>query len=37
MHMVGVTGSLKDGVSLQTIAEADAFEDCNEDTGLTDD
>jgi hypothetical protein len=37
MHMVGVTGSLKDGVSLQTITEAGVFEDCNEDTGLTDD
>jgi len=36
MHMVGVTGALQDGVSLQIIAEADSFDDCIEDTGLTD-
>jgi len=33
MHMVGVTGALQDGVSLQVIAEADSFEDCIEDSG----
>ncbi len=37
MHMEGVTGTLQDGVSLQVISEANSFEECTLDTGLTDD
>ncbi len=33
MHMVGVTGSLRDGVSVDAISEADSFDECIEDTG----
>jgi hypothetical protein len=36
MHMVGVTGSLRTGVTVQTIAEADSFDDCMTDTGIAD-
>ncbi len=37
MHIVGLTGALQDGVSLQVIADADSFEDCIEDTGTSED
>jgi hypothetical protein len=35
--VMGVDGSLQDGVNLQAIAQADAFEDCIEGTGHIDD
>ena len=36
MHMEGVTGAVRDGVNLQVISEANSFEDCIIDTGLSD-
>ena len=36
MHMVGVTGSLEEGVHLEDIAEANSFDDCITDTGMAD-